>query len=346
MQEIEIKGIRGYIEGKALIIDSEEELRVLSSGVLNGGFYKTRRIVNMQIPHDYKGKTPEDDLMEFGESTVGMMTAVDLKNLCISNLDKVCAISTAGILGKTINVVLLIDANLCSSAMVEALTGLTEAKVQALNALDLRDNSNARYGTPTDSSLVACTSRGERIRFAGSATELGKSIRKTTKSSVFGALMKEEKLKSSRTLMKRMEERGIFVKDLLDVEERLYIENEELSKHEFLRIFERELERISEDINVSSLIMAALRLDEDGKAGLIPNLKKDEFSKDPIHLLADEILGMQIASYIGGTQAIFEFLRIEREKPKIISELDVFADDAISGLLAGISAKIFSEVRR
>jgi alpha-ribazole phosphatase CobZ len=68
------------------------------------------------------------------------------------------------------------------------------------------------------------------------------------------------------------------------------------------------------------------------------------FSEDPIHLIADEIIGMQIAQYIAGTKGIFEFHRFDRHKPGIISELGPFMDDMVCGLVGGIMSSIYSDM--
>ena len=118
-----------------------------------------------------------------------------------------------------------------------------------------------------------------------------------------------------------------------------FIDNDDITG-EFKSLFQNELEYYVKT-NVSSLIIAGLRAEEDGYRGIIPGLPKSEFEKDPIHLIADEAIGDAIASYIGGYRGIFEFRRVERIKPGIIGGLGPFMDDALGGLIAGISSKIF-----
>jgi alpha-ribazole phosphatase CobZ len=68
------------------------------------------------------------------------------------------------------------------------------------------------------------------------------------------------------------------------------------------------------------------------------------YADDPIHLIADEILGMQLAQYISGTRGIFEFHRFDRYKPGIIGELGPFMDDIICGLVGGIMSSIYTKL--
>jgi len=93
-----------------------------------------------------------------------------------------------------------------------------------------------------------------------------------------------------------------------------------------------------EDPNVSSLLLGAVLLEEElcsGKPGTIGG--------DPVFLLSDEILGMAIAEYIGGTCARFEFTRYDQGKPGILSRLGPFLDDAMAGLIAGCTSRFYTE---
>jgi len=81
-------------------------LRVLSSAVLNGGFVDAKSIINHQVPKNWKNSDPEKFLrrvssrLNIPEPVVGMMTAVNVRNLSTSFENtgvKVVAILTAGI---------------------------------------------------------------------------------------------------------------------------------------------------------------------------------------------------------------------------------------------------------
>jgi len=122
----------------------------------------------------------------------------------------------------------------------------------------------------------------------------------------------------------------------------MYIYDENFGdRNKFEKVFEEELNRILKDPNISSLIIAGLKLEEEAQKGNIPNLK--DYKDDPVYLISDEILGMQISQYIGGTLAIFEFERIERKKPGILKKLPPFIDDIIGGIISGITTRIFSK---
>jgi len=99
------------------------------------------------------------------------------------------------------------------------------------------------------------------------------------------------------------------------------------------------------DVNVSCLVVACYRAEEDAKAGLIPGLTRERFSGRP-GLVADELLGMTIANYIAGARGVFEFVRFDQKKPGILSKLGPITNDAIGGLVAGCSSNMYSQALR
>ena len=86
------------------------------------------------------------------------------------------------------------------------------------------------------------------------------------------------------------------------------------------------------DINVQLLILAAICLDE-----RLETLRIHDSS----YIVSDELIGIVIAEYIGGKKALFNFVRYDREKPGILSNLGIFLDDAVGGLIAGCMTKLF-----
>jgi alpha-ribazole phosphatase CobZ len=92
------------------------------------------------------------------------------------------------------------------------------------------------------------------------------------------------------------------------------------------------------DPNISSLLLGAVLLEEELFSG-----EKPELTGDPVFLLSDEIIGMAIAECIGGTYARFEFTRYDQKKPGILSRLGPFLDDAVAGLIAGCTSRLYSE---
>ncbi|ACX72726.1 alpha-ribazole phosphatase CobZ [Methanocaldococcus vulcanius M7] len=140
--------------------------------------------------------------------------------------------------------------------------------------------------------------------------------------------------------LKKLEEFGITLKNLVEAGMALYIGSEEEEK-EVKKNLEKIILKQLSNPNVSTLIIAAILLDREGKNGKLPF----NYSDDPNYVYADEVIGLAIANEIAGTKAIFNFRFYDGKKPGIIGKLDkegyMFLDDAIAGLLAGCMSKVF-----
>jgi phosphatidylglycerophosphatase A len=51
---------------------------------------------------------------------------------------------------------------------------------------------------------------------------------------------------------------------------------------------------------------------------------------------------MAIANYIAGAKGIFEFIRFDQAKPGILKKLGPILNDAIGGLIAGVSSNMYT----
>ena len=204
-----IPGIAVVIDEKAVRVTSERPLAVLSSAVVGGGLCSARDIVNMHVDKDYEGGSPEDDLAVFavscrvGGAFVGLMTAAYTEHACVAAESRegvtVAAVvsvslsntSNAGITPPlaaspgTINAILLVDAALTPSAMVNAVITATEAKTMTLAEWDVRTpQGDPASGTSTDSVVVACTVRGAGLSYAGPATNVGRLVARTVRAAI------------------------------------------------------------------------------------------------------------------------------------------------------------------
>ncbi len=145
------------------------------------------------------------------------------------------------------------------------------------------------------------------------------------------------------TLKKRLEEKGIKIKDLIDTALEMYIYDPKIGSRKKLRsLLQREFGKALKDINVCSLVLAGFLLEEELKKGVIDGLPQEKYLSDPVDLIADEILGIQIAAYIGGTRSLFEFERFDKKKPGILKKFPPMLDDVIAGLISGVLVKACS----
>ena len=94
------------------------------------------------------------------------------------------------------------------------------------------------------------------------------------------------------------------------------------------------------DINVITLLVAAIRTEQDFAANRIREIG---IGNNPAHLYTDEVLGLAISNQIAGTKAAFNFKRYYEAKPGIIYGLPPMLDDIFAGLIAGCMSKIFED---
>jgi len=196
--ELEFPGVNVALSWEAWVLRSDSDLHTLASALVGGGFCVTRCIVNRHVSRDYMQSDPGGDLRSFAASRgisepfVGLMTAVHLdqaRAACLQDGDlKIAAVVTAGLsnpaapglsppaalLPGTINMVLLVDAQLTPAAMVNAVITATETKAHLL--LEHGVHTPEGYpatGTSSDALVVACTGRGDALAYAGPATRVG-----------------------------------------------------------------------------------------------------------------------------------------------------------------------------
>jgi alpha-ribazole phosphatase CobZ len=144
------------------------------------------------------------------------------------------------------------------------------------------------------------------------------------------------------SLLKYLEKQGVTLKDLIDTALELYIPHPGIeTRKKATELFKAGFYEALTDVNVAVLEVACFRAEEAGQAGLIPLLPVEQFRVRP-GLIADEYLGMIIANYIAGARGIFEFMRYDQAKPGILRKLGPIANDAIGGLIAGVSSRIYS----
>ena len=148
------------------------------------------------------------------------------------------------------------------------------------------------------------------------------------------------------SLIDYLEEHGITLNDMIDSALELFVPHPGVeTKERAVELLREEFLDALSDVNVSCLEVACFRAEEDAKSGLIPGLTRERFMGRP-GLVADELLGMMIACYIAGVKGIFEFIRFDQAKPGILKELGPIENDAIGGLVAGVSSNMYSRALR
>lgn len=146
--------------------------------------------------------------------------------------------------------------------------------------------------------------------------------------------------------MKWLEERGVTMQSLVDTALELFVPHPGVETREkAAQMLEEGFNDALSDVNVSCLEVACFRAEEDAKNGLVPGLTQERFLGRP-GLVADELLGMTIADYIAGARGIFEFIRFDQAKPGILKTLGPISNDAVGGLIAGVSSNMYTRALR
>ena len=83
-------------------------------------------------------------------------------------------------------------------------------------------------------------------------------------------------------------------------------------------------------------------LEAEGKRCNLPNIHQVDYDNDLTCLIADEVLGLAIAKYVGGYKGLFDYVRYDKAKPGILSRLGPFMDDVVAGLIGGVSANMYT----
>jgi alpha-ribazole phosphatase CobZ len=136
----------------------------------------------------------------------------------------------------------------------------------------------------------------------------------------------------------RLKNKGITIDAIVEAAMGLYVSHGIPEEQASMNI-KAKIQKYLQDPNVSSLLLGAVLLEEE----LYEKRKNSEIAEDPVFLLSDEIIGMAIAECIGGTYARFEFTRYDQKKPGILATLGPFLDDAVAGLIAGCTSRLYSE---
>lgn len=224
----------GFGPGLTLAVDEEcvhlaspQPLWTLSSALVGGGFGWRHHFCNFHVDKDYAGHDPTGDLARWltargipPEGSLAMMTAVRLEHLALVEGEGVVVAVTAGagnavditapLAGDsrpvgTINTLVLIDGCLSDSAMVNACLSASEAKVRALQSLEVLDphSGTPASGTSTDCLAIAATQQGAVTPYAGSGTRLGRELGQA----IYRAT--RESLLASREWRRDAEERAV-----------------------------------------------------------------------------------------------------------------------------------------
>ncbi len=148
---------------------------------------------------------------------------------------------------------------------------------------------------------------------------------------------------AKRDIRDVLENAGIPMDDIVDSALELYFPHPGVETREKAEaVFRKELDLALSDPNLAVLIYAGVLLESEGGRANIPNLNQSDYENDLTCLIADEVLGMSIAKYVGGYKGVFDYVRYDKAKPGILGRLGPFMDDVVAGLIGGVSSNMYT----
>ncbi|MEW9671994.1 adenosylcobinamide amidohydrolase [Ammoniphilus sp. 3BR4] len=202
-----------------VLIRSRAPLASCSSALWGGGLAHARYFFNGFVSHSYQSDDPQGMIKAelarrgypLGE-TVGLLTAAKLANASIheeagDQFRLVCCATAgtgnaarAGMARQTfpayqfgtINILIMLDGRLSSSAIINGIMTASEAKAAALQDLQICDaEGRIATGTTSDAIVLAASQQGKaehEHQFAGTATTVGNAIGRLVYQSVYEAV--------------------------------------------------------------------------------------------------------------------------------------------------------------
>ncbi|MBN1110135.1 MAG: adenosylcobinamide amidohydrolase [Methanomassiliicoccales archaeon] len=370
MRLSDIRIEKGEVDGNNYVaIRFPQKVRTLASTILNGGLGSTDSVLMVQVPMHYDHANPVAHLRQLVSElgmppdTVCFMTAADLhrafsaEEVCHNGTSAI-ALVTAGISNSinagessregmvphrqvgTINIVVITDKPLEDCGLANAIMTVTEAKTAAL-----RDHGVPGTGTTSDAVLVVCPRDGERCPWSGTGSDHGISMAMAVRRGVGSSISKWNGGNGdSKNFLRSLAIRGVTLDHMWGAVEAMGSLDPAWDREDMRQRFEAKLVSLAKDINVNALIQAAIALEEKGRYGQLYGLDVKGFEQDPVHLLADELLGIALAEYVGGTRCLFEYVRYDKRKPGVLSELGPFMDDIVAALIGATMSTIYSEL--
>lgn len=210
----DVRGIQVELSDGYCLVRSDTPLAVISTAPVGAEYRTARALLNITVPRDFdECMLPEGAVERVAAAArtplprVGMLTAVPMSRMATESESdgerRVVVFATVGAdhpvrpgeflwTGRepgTINLIVLIDANLSPTALAECLTVATEAKALTVYESGTTTASDApATGTSTDATIVAATQRGTIERYAGPVTPVGYLVGKAVRRAVAAGL--------------------------------------------------------------------------------------------------------------------------------------------------------------
>ena len=208
-----IDGVSVEVSAEHLVVRSETELNVVATAPVGAALARVRHFLSIPAPSGLDCHDPGTPLraraLQLGLDAhfIGFLTAVKLTGAVARGASDgertVLAVATVGVSNAsrpgeevaahapgTINLVVIIDADLPANALHEALTTAAEAKALSVyESGTLTRGGLPATGTSTDAYAVACTGRGPHDRYAGAVSPVGYLVGRAVRDAVGAGLV-------------------------------------------------------------------------------------------------------------------------------------------------------------
>jgi alpha-ribazole phosphatase CobZ len=315
-----------------LVIDREDGFLSLTASSIGGGLKLTHRILNLN-QYD-RGKEPPSSYLK--EKT--NWNSNDTKIISSDGIDKILHLTSEEITiiiiadkAFNLNYIVLLCADLDGTSLVNIFKDVLESKISAITDSGIKRPIDVSC---QDELVVACKV-GESPLEEDVVTKIRFKVREQVQEASFKLF---KNMGYPPDILGHIENAGVKITDLIEAGMELVVGVERTEELD-LKLTDQ-LYKSLEDLNVATLILAGIRLEEDL---YLKRIRGIDVEDDPAYLYSDEVLGMAIANQIAGTKAIFNFKRYDEEKPGVIGKLGPVLDDVFAGLIAGCMSRIFQE---
>ena len=363
--------LKTEVVGEHLIVELPQRMTAISSTVLNGGVSEIQRVAFLKVSKDFNDPDPrayaENALLDLGvrpEATAVFLTAATPAKDNVIRTDANAGVHVVMTVGLsplvcidgeprmnggvgTINIVVVFDRPARLEALVDAVATATVAKAAALQVSGLGCGSPQLkpISTASDAILVAApiTETPKPIKHSGPVTPEGRVIAHL----VYWGLLEAAKTELSSYEAFLRHYFGLSLEEL--VEEGMLIYGRApvpgVGKGVVKNAIKQELIKVLRDPNVTALLTAARELDVLGAAGSLHGLPRRKHLSDWKGIVADEVLGMALATYLNGHRGLFSYEWIDRGKLSArLSKFPMFSDDALEALIGAILSRVYDSL--
>lgn len=347
--------------GDTIIIRFPGTVKALSSTIVGGGLRRVRAALIKHVDDIGPGDDPRalaaEAAREAGytpEDAAVFLTAADLSTSYASSTGPgvfvaasmgleplACPGKAAGAGPATINIVVYVDECLDGAALVELAHLAGAVKASALASMGLSCGGLRAFGTVTDA-VMAASKDCSGVTYAGPATPHGGKVAGL----LFDLLIGLGRAGES-TWLRRVT--GLGMEDLIEAVMRVYRASPVpgVGEGRVRAMVEGVLGEELSDPNLWALLIAAAEADAHAAAGTVPGLSREEHAADSPRVVADELLGAAIATYINGWRGLLAYTWVDRAKDRVTPEvagLPMFTDDAVAALIGGVLSKVLDRL--